>query len=128
MTTGISKRPEFDRGLGDPSVAVPQRRRQYRVYYNDYDDTGKYNDQGSDGPYVRGSMALGGLSKANYAANFGGNTMLTALATGMWPSNPQPQMLGAFGVVPISKFPPTARLGRGLAPVSSSTAFPIRSS
>jgi prepilin-type N-terminal cleavage/methylation domain-containing protein len=109
------KRPEFG-GIGAAAIKLwlcPSAGTNTRVYYNDYDDTGKYNDDGSDGPYVRGSMALGGLSRGNYAANYGGKTMLTALGPGSWPENPEPRMLGAFGVVPINKFPTTARLGRG---------------
>ncbi len=87
-------------------------------FYNDFDDTGVYNDKGSDGPYVKGSMALGHLTKANYVACFGGNTMLNAVPdNSRFPKNPKPNLSGIFGLVRIAKYPPGARLGRGTTAV-----------
>lgn len=84
------------------------------VLYNDSDDTGTYNSGGSNGPYVSGSMALGHLSKGNYAACFGGDTMLHAIPSqSTFPRNPKPLMAGVMGMVRIQKYPPQARAGRG---------------
>jgi len=84
------------------------------IYYNDLDDTGTYNSGGSSGPYVSGSMALGHLSKGNYVACFGGNTMLNAVhVESTNPVNPKPELAGAFGLVRIRKYPIGERLGRG---------------
>lgn len=63
-------------------------------------------------------MALGNLGKANYAACFGGKTMLTALPGGSSPANPEPNMRGLFGVERINKFPVSRRLGKGTRIVS----------
>jgi prepilin-type N-terminal cleavage/methylation domain-containing protein len=72
------------------------------VPYNDDDD-------GSQG------MGLGHLSKGNYAACFGGNTMLNAVPPESTnPINPDPQYAGVFGMVRNKKYPVGARLGRGL--------------
>ena len=82
------------------------------VPYNDDDD-------GSSG------TALAHLSKANYVACFGGNTMLNAIAPGSESSlapqtNPDPGYAGMFGMVHIRKNPVGARVGVGtkLAKVS----------
>jgi prepilin-type N-terminal cleavage/methylation domain-containing protein len=78
------------------------------VPYNDDDD-------GSQG------MGLGHLSRGNYAACFGGNTMLNAVPPESTnPVNPDPQYAGIFGMVRIRKYPIGARFGRGrkLAEVS----------
>jgi prepilin-type N-terminal cleavage/methylation domain-containing protein/prepilin-type processing-associated H-X9-DG protein len=61
-------------------------------------------------------MSLGHLSKANYAACFGGNTMLNAVPTeSTLPGsiNPQPEYAGLFGMVRCAKYPIGARLGKG---------------
>jgi prepilin-type N-terminal cleavage/methylation domain-containing protein/prepilin-type processing-associated H-X9-DG protein len=104
-------------GLGAramPAWLCPSAGTDTHNLYNDHDDTGTYNDGGSSGPYVSGSMALGHLSKANYVACFGGNTMLNAVPTqSVFPPNPQPQMAGIFGMVRIHKYPLTARFGKG---------------
>jgi prepilin-type N-terminal cleavage/methylation domain-containing protein/prepilin-type processing-associated H-X9-DG protein len=97
-----------------PAWLCPSAGTDTRILYNDHDETGKYNDGGSSGPYVSGSMALGHLSKANFVACFGGNTMLNAVPTqSVFPPNPQPQMAGVFGMVRIRKYPLTARFGKG---------------
>jgi type II secretory pathway pseudopilin PulG len=84
------------------------------VMYNDSDDGGTYNGGGSSGPYVSGSMALGHISKGNYAACFGGDSMLHAVpGESTNPRNPKPQMAGAMGLVRIQKYPPQSRLGKG---------------
>ncbi len=71
------------------------------IPYNDADDS----DQG---------MGLGHLSKGNYGACFGGNTMLNAVPLeSTSPVNPQPQYAGIFSMVRIQKYPVGARLGKG---------------
>ena len=60
-------------------------------------------------------MGLAHLSKGNYAACFGGNTMLNAVPRGSDnPVNPSPRMAGLFGMVPIKKWPVESRLGSGV--------------
>ncbi len=74
------------------------------------DATIPYNDD-DDGT---AGMALGHLSRGNYVACFGGNTMLNAVpAESTNPVNPDPQFAGMFGMVRIRKNPVTARLGKG---------------
>ena len=71
------------------------------VPYNDDDD-------GTSG------MALAHLSKANYVACFGGNTMLNAVPPGSTnPVNPDPGFAGIFSMVRIRKNPVGARVGQG---------------
>jgi prepilin-type processing-associated H-X9-DG protein len=72
------------------------------VPYNDSDDTGQ-------------GTGLGHLSKGNYVACFGGNTMLNSIPPGLpAPSaNPDPQWLGLFGMVEIRKNPVGQRVGVG---------------
>jgi hypothetical protein len=71
------------------------------IPYNDDDD-------GSSG------MALAHLSRANYAACFGGNTMLNAVPPESTnPTNPDPEFAGMFGMVRIRKYPIGSRIGRG---------------
>ena len=77
------------------------------VPYNDDDD-------GTAG------MALAHLSRSNYVACFGGNTMLNAIpaeaANSLFPvTNPNPEYGGMFGMMRIHKYPIGARLGRGYA-------------
>jgi prepilin-type N-terminal cleavage/methylation domain-containing protein/prepilin-type processing-associated H-X9-DG protein len=69
-----------------------------------------YNDD-DDGTQGTG---LGHISKANYVACFGGNTMMNAVpAESTNPRNPEPRYAGIFGMVRISKNPVGGRLGRG---------------
>jgi len=71
------------------------------IPYNDDDD-------GSQG------TGLGHLSKGNYVACFGGNTMLNAVpGESTFPTNPEPRYAGIFGMVRIQKYPIGARLGKG---------------
>ncbi len=71
------------------------------VPYNDDDD-------GSAG------MAFAHLSKGNYAACFGGNTMLNAVPPGSTnPVNPDPKFAGIFSMARIRKWPVGVRLGQG---------------
>ena len=59
-----------------------------------------YNDGDDD----TSGTALGHLSKANIAANFGGNTMLNAVPSrSRNPVNPDPQFAGMFGLEAIVK-------------------------
>jgi len=61
-----------------------------------------------------GATSLEGLRKANYAANFGGDSFIHAVPRDSTnPPNPNFRMLGAFGIVRIMKFPAGARLGLG---------------
>ncbi len=60
------------------------------------------------------ALALEGLRKANYAACFGGDSFIHAVPRDSTnPPNPNPNMLGVFGIVRIQKFPAGARLGLG---------------
>ena len=69
-----------------------------------------YNDGDDD----TNGMGLGHLSKANYVANFGANTMLNAVPpNSRMPQNPDPQFAGMFGMVRIIKWPVAVRLGQG---------------
>ncbi len=69
-----------------------------------------YNDD-DDG----GGIGLGHLSRGNYAACFGGNTMLNAIPPeSKKPINPDPQFAGMFGLQRIRKNPVTARIGKGI--------------
>ena len=71
------------------------------VPYNDDDD-------GTSG------TALAHLSRANYVACFGGNTMLNAVPPGSTnPVNPDPGFAGIFSMVHIRKNPVGARAGQG---------------
>lgn len=71
---------------------------------------GFYND---DDEGTRG-MSLGSLSKANYVACFGSNTMVNAIPLdSQFPPNIHPEYSGIFGMVRIKKYPSAARLGRG---------------
>jgi prepilin-type N-terminal cleavage/methylation domain-containing protein len=82
------------------------------IPYNDDDD-------GTSG------MAFAHLSKANYAACFGGNTMLNAVPPGSTnPVNPDPKFAGIFGMTRIRKNPVGQRFGVGLriAKVSDGTS------
>jgi prepilin-type N-terminal cleavage/methylation domain-containing protein/prepilin-type processing-associated H-X9-DG protein len=75
------------------------------VPYNDDDD-------------ATSGMALAHLSKGNYVACFGGDTMLCAVppdSVNPIPPDECPQMAGMFGMVHIRKYPIGARLGRGFA-------------
>ncbi len=59
--------------------------------------------------------ALVHLSRGNYVACFGGNTMLNAVPSeSKNPTNPDPQFAGMFGMVRIQKWPPGRRIGKGL--------------
>jgi len=72
-----------------------------------------YND-GDDGSQGTG---LGHLSKGNYVACFGGNTMINAVpGESTYPKNPEPRYAGIFGMVRIQKYPIGARLGKGTSP------------
>jgi prepilin-type N-terminal cleavage/methylation domain-containing protein/prepilin-type processing-associated H-X9-DG protein len=74
------------------------------VPYNDDDD-------GSAG------TGFGHLSKGNYVACFGGNTMLNAVpGESTFPKNPEPGYAGIFGMVRIQKYPIGARVGKGTPP------------
>jgi prepilin-type N-terminal cleavage/methylation domain-containing protein len=71
------------------------------IPFNDSDDS----DQGT---------RLGHLSKGNYVACFGGNTMINAVpGESTNPRNPEPRYAGIFGMVRIAKYPIGARLGKG---------------
>jgi prepilin-type N-terminal cleavage/methylation domain-containing protein/prepilin-type processing-associated H-X9-DG protein len=59
------------------------------------------------------SLNLEGLNKSNYAGCFGGDTMATSM-DGLTTANPNSRMLGAFSSVPIQKYPPGGRAGRGV--------------
>ena len=99
---------------GQPKLAsFPRKRQQHDdlpqlgnpgcglVPYNDDDD-------GTSG------TALAHLSKANYVACFGGNTMLNAVPPGSTnPVNPDPGFAGIFSMVSIRKNPVGARAGQG---------------
>jgi len=92
-------------GIIPAGWSCPSAASNPQVFFNDGDDTG-------------GGTALGHLSKGNYVACFGGNTMLTAVPEDSTkPVNPNPLMLGAFGIVKIQKNASAsssgARLGRG---------------
>ncbi len=79
-----------------PSAGTP-------VPYNDDDD-------GTQG------MGLAHLSRGHYAACFGGNTMLYAIppeSVEPTPPDDYKQWTGMFGLARITKWPVTARLGRG---------------
>ncbi len=84
------------------TMRCPSSGIQGDVPYNDADDS----TQG---------MGLGHLSKGNYAACFGGNTMLHAVPLeSIFPVNPRPEYAGIFSMVRIQKYPVGARLGKGL--------------
>lgn len=71
------------------------------VPYNDDDD-------GTQG------MGLAHLSKGNYVACFGGNTMINAVpGESTNPKNPEPRYSGIFGLARIQKYPIGARMGKG---------------
>ena len=71
------------------------------IPYNDDDDSSS-------------GMAFGHLSKGNYVACFGGNTMLNAVPPGSTnPVNPDPEFAGIFSMVRIRKNPVGQRLGIG---------------
>jgi prepilin-type N-terminal cleavage/methylation domain-containing protein len=71
------------------------------VPYNDDDDSSS-------------GMGFGHLSKGNYVACFGGNTMLNAVTPNSTnPVNPDPGFAGIFSMVTIRKWPVGARLGQG---------------
>lgn len=73
------------------------------IPYNDDDD-------GSQG------TGLGHLSKGNYVACFGGNTMINAVpGESTYPKNPEPRYAGIFGMVRIAKYPIGARVGKGVS-------------
>jgi prepilin-type N-terminal cleavage/methylation domain-containing protein/prepilin-type processing-associated H-X9-DG protein len=70
-------------------------------------------------------LSLQGVRKANYAANFGGGTFANAVHNN---ENSNKNLLGAFGTVPIEKYPTGGRLGKGnkiadLADGTSNTLF-----
>ena len=72
-----------------------------------------------------GGLALEAIRKGNYAANFGGGKFANAVHNG---ENPDKKLLGAFGTVPIKKYPVGERLGKGnrvtdLTDGSSNTLF-----
>jgi prepilin-type N-terminal cleavage/methylation domain-containing protein/prepilin-type processing-associated H-X9-DG protein len=74
------------------------------------DPTIPYNDD-DDGSQGTG---LGHLSKANYVACFGGNTMINAVpGESTNPKNPEPRYAGIFGLVRIQKYPIGSRFGKG---------------
>ena len=84
--------------------AAPARESIISVPFNDDDD-------GSQG------TGFGHLSKGNYVACFGGNTMLNAVpGESTNPMNPEPRYAGIFGMVRIQKYPIGARLGKGTPP------------
>jgi len=59
---------------------------------------------------------LGHLSRSNYVACFGGNTMINAVPPESTnPVNPDPRYAGMFGMVRIRKYPIGARLGKGIS-------------
>jgi prepilin-type processing-associated H-X9-DG protein len=63
-------------------------------------------------------MGLAHLSKGNYAACFGGDTMLCAVppdSTNPVPPEECPQTAGIFSMVHMRKYPIGARLGKGFA-------------
>ena len=71
------------------------------VPYNDDDD-------GTSG------MGLAHLSRSNYAACLGGNTMINAVPLeSRMPVNPDPPYAGMFGLVRIHKYPIGGRTGKG---------------
>jgi prepilin-type N-terminal cleavage/methylation domain-containing protein/prepilin-type processing-associated H-X9-DG protein len=83
------------------TMRCPSSRLMPNVPYNDDDD-------GTSG------MALAHLSKANYVACFGGNTMLYAVPPGCSnPVNPNPELAGLFSMVAIRKEPVGERSGVG---------------
>jgi prepilin-type N-terminal cleavage/methylation domain-containing protein len=55
-------------------------------------------------------LSLESLRKGNYAANFGGGTFVNAVHN---QENTNKNLLGAFGTVPIDKYPVGGRLGKG---------------
>jgi prepilin-type processing-associated H-X9-DG protein len=70
-------------------------------------------------------LSLESIRKGNYAANFGGGKFVHAAHNG---ENPDRNLLGAFGTVPIDKYPRGNRLGKGskiadLADGTSNTLF-----
>jgi prepilin-type N-terminal cleavage/methylation domain-containing protein len=69
-----------------------------------------YNDSDDD----THGMALAHLSKGNYGACFGGNTMFNAVPQeSTFPVNTNPEWAGMFGMVRIQKEPAGSRLGKG---------------
>jgi prepilin-type N-terminal cleavage/methylation domain-containing protein/prepilin-type processing-associated H-X9-DG protein len=110
-------------GIGgkiNTSMICPSAGTDITVLFND-------DDEGTSG------TSLAHLTKGNYAACFGGGSMLHAIpaqsvkppadflsgtpvtkdAAGRIVTAPPDQLAGAFGMVRISKNPPTARLGKG---------------
>ena len=76
------------------------------------DTTVPYNDSTTT---AARALASAHLSKGNYVACFGGNTMINAVpGESTNPKNPEPGYAGIFGIVRISKLPIGARLGRGI--------------
>jgi prepilin-type N-terminal cleavage/methylation domain-containing protein len=83
------------------SLTCPSSALDPSIPYNDDDD-------GTAG------MGLGHLSRGNYVACFGGNTMINAVPPESTnPMNPEPQYAGIFGMARIKKNPIGGRLGRG---------------
>ena len=69
----------------------------------------------NDGDDDTSGTALAHLSRASYAACFGGGTMINAVPNqSKNPVNPDPQLAGMFGMVRIKKWPAGNRLGRGI--------------
>jgi len=107
-------------GKAITSMLCPSTGSDGQFLYND-------DDEGTSG------TALGHLTKANYAACFGGGSMLHAIpaqstkppadflantpisrdASGRVATAPPDLLAGAFGMVRISKTPPASRMGKG---------------
>jgi prepilin-type N-terminal cleavage/methylation domain-containing protein/prepilin-type processing-associated H-X9-DG protein len=95
----------FHENVSNTMLCPSSATRAVEVPYNDDDD-------GTSG------MGLAHLSRANYAACFGGNTMLNAIPPSAENSlapqtNPDPGYAGIFGMVSIRKSPVGARVGQG---------------
>lgn len=90
----------FHEGVSS-SMRCPSGGSDILIPFNDDDD-------GTSG------TALAHLSRANYVACFGANTMLNAVPSRSTnPKNPDPHFAGMFGLERIEKWPPDRRVGKG---------------
>ncbi len=119
-----AKDPEYVTRANPPDVWDMQLKgsRRWRAFHESVSATMRcpssgliptvpYNDD-DDGT---AGMGFAHLSKGNYAACFGGNTMLNAITPGLPVpnTNPDPQWIGMFSMVEIRKNPAGQRVGVG---------------
>jgi prepilin-type N-terminal cleavage/methylation domain-containing protein/prepilin-type processing-associated H-X9-DG protein len=100
----------------------PKGTRNWRPFHDNVSSTMTCPSSGTQGALVpynddddgTSGTALAHLSRANYVACFGGNTMLNAVPPGSTnPVNPDPGFAGLFSMVRIRKNPAAARVGQG---------------